>query len=421
MVYPRIEPLPRWRLPAAALEGSHASPGAHAPDDADGDLGAAVRAGRRDEPDPLEDDRPPRRDPGQGVRPRADRRRLDHPRPPARDPDRPRRRVDGRGGRPRGGIDRGQGTPGEPRGRDDRQRRADRVPAAGPRWPAAPQDHAAPGGRRGGRQRAAGRDADPHRRAAAARDDRGDHHAVARPGLGPTARRAPDARRRLRGRDARQRRVRQARGRGRCRRQRRDADGRCRGGRAGRKADASPSPRSRRVRAALLRRSPRAGRSARSSPDEAPDPARTGRGLADARLRPPHLPDDGLGDRRRALGPRQPGLPRPAGRRRGRWRPRRVHRPQGRLGPLADVPHRGDLRGAARAAAGRAGRLSRRRVDRRALPGDRRRRRSRPTSTSPSGASRRRPSTCTTSWSWPSSCGRPRCSRRTRSSGITGR
>ena len=26
VVYPRIEPLPRWRLPAAALEGSHASP-----------------------------------------------------------------------------------------------------------------------------------------------------------------------------------------------------------------------------------------------------------------------------------------------------------------------------------------------------------------------------------------------------------
>src|SRR5881394_2734319 len=26
VIYPRIEPLPRWRLPAAALEGSHASP-----------------------------------------------------------------------------------------------------------------------------------------------------------------------------------------------------------------------------------------------------------------------------------------------------------------------------------------------------------------------------------------------------------
>ena len=26
VVYPRLEPLPRWRLPAASLEGSHASP-----------------------------------------------------------------------------------------------------------------------------------------------------------------------------------------------------------------------------------------------------------------------------------------------------------------------------------------------------------------------------------------------------------
>ena len=93
-------------------------------DDADGDLGPAVRAGRRDEPDPLEDDGPPRRDPGQGVRPRADRRRLDHPRPPAQHPDRPRRRVDGRGRDPGGGVDRGSGAPGEPGGRDDRQRRA---------------------------------------------------------------------------------------------------------------------------------------------------------------------------------------------------------------------------------------------------------------------------------------------------------
>ena len=48
--------------------------------------------------------------------------------------------------------------------------------------------------------------------------------------------------------------------------------------------------------------SPRAGRSARSSRDEAPASARTGRGLADARLRPPHLPDDGLGDRRLRAG-----------------------------------------------------------------------------------------------------------------------
>ena len=47
VVYPRLEPLPRWRLPAASLEGSHASPGADPPDDAAGDDRPAVRAGRR--------------------------------------------------------------------------------------------------------------------------------------------------------------------------------------------------------------------------------------------------------------------------------------------------------------------------------------------------------------------------------------
>ena len=37
MVYPRIEPLPRWRLPAASLEGSRVSPGPDPADDAAGD------------------------------------------------------------------------------------------------------------------------------------------------------------------------------------------------------------------------------------------------------------------------------------------------------------------------------------------------------------------------------------------------
>ncbi len=41
------------------------------------------------------------------------------------------------------------------------------------------------------------------RRAAAPRHDRGHHHALARPGLGPAARGAPHARRRLRRRDPR--------------------------------------------------------------------------------------------------------------------------------------------------------------------------------------------------------------------------
>ena len=84
VVYPRLEPLPRWRLPGGRARGQPRLARANPPDDAAGDDRPAVRAGRRDEPDPLEDDGPPRRDPGQGVRPRADRRRVDHPRPPAR-------------------------------------------------------------------------------------------------------------------------------------------------------------------------------------------------------------------------------------------------------------------------------------------------------------------------------------------------
>ncbi len=135
------------------------------PDDAARLDGPAVRPGRQHESDPLEEHRPPRRDPGQGVRPRADRRCVDHPRPPARDPGRPRRRVHDRGVHPRRGGHRRPGAPGEPGGRDDGQRRPDGVPAARPRRSPAPQDHAAPRGRRGRRQRAAGRDPDRDGRA----------------------------------------------------------------------------------------------------------------------------------------------------------------------------------------------------------------------------------------------------------------
>ena len=98
----------RRRLPAARAAADVAPAGgqprgqprlarAHPPDDAAGHDRPAVRPGRQHEPDPLAVDRPPRRDPGQGVRPRADGRRLDHPRPPARRPGRARRRVDDRG------------------------------------------------------------------------------------------------------------------------------------------------------------------------------------------------------------------------------------------------------------------------------------------------------------------------------------
>ena len=79
--------LPARRGPAAvaAATGEHRGRArlarAHAPDHAARDDGSPVRAGRLDEPDPLAHDGAPGRDPGQGVRPRADRRRLDLPGP----------------------------------------------------------------------------------------------------------------------------------------------------------------------------------------------------------------------------------------------------------------------------------------------------------------------------------------------------
>ena len=116
-----------WRLPAANLEGSHASPERTLQTTPLATTVRPVRARRQHEPHPLEVDRPPRRHPGQGVRPRADRRRVDHPRPPARDPGGARRGIHDRGRDPRGGVDRRQGAEREPRGRDDRERRPDRV------------------------------------------------------------------------------------------------------------------------------------------------------------------------------------------------------------------------------------------------------------------------------------------------------
>ena len=198
IVYPKLEPLPAWRLPAASLEGSHASPGADAPDDAARLDGPAVRPGRQHEPDPLAHDRAARRDPGQGVRARADRRRLDRPRPPARDPGRARRGVDDRGRDPGRGVDRPQGDRREPGRRHDRQRVADRPPAGRPRRPPAPQDHAAARG--GGRRRigAAARDARGDGRPAEARDDGGHHHRLAGSQLGPGPRGPACPRRRVR-------------------------------------------------------------------------------------------------------------------------------------------------------------------------------------------------------------------------------
>ena len=87
----------RDRLPAAradpAVAAARGEPRrqprdarADAPGDAARDDRPAVGAGRRVQPDPLEVDRAPRRHPGQGVRPRADGRRLDRARPRASGP-----------------------------------------------------------------------------------------------------------------------------------------------------------------------------------------------------------------------------------------------------------------------------------------------------------------------------------------------
>ena len=83
VVYPRVEPLPLWRLPAASIEGQPRCARADAPDDPARDDRPALGAGRQLQPNPLEVDGAPRRDPGQGVRAGADRRRVDLPRPRA--------------------------------------------------------------------------------------------------------------------------------------------------------------------------------------------------------------------------------------------------------------------------------------------------------------------------------------------------
>ena len=298
---------PRWRLPAAILEGSHASPGADAPDDAARDHGPAVRPGRQHEPDPLEDDRPARRDPGQGVRPRADRRRVDHPRPPARD------RQAGAATSPR---PRSRSAPRRrsPTRRSPENRAVGMTVNAG-RTAFLPAD-------RGGRQhlkimqllaaveadgeRAARRDAHRDGRAAAARDDRGRHHRrrSTRPGSGrsrASARAASPASRSRVDAAAYERAAREA-----AAAVAGDADRR----RPGRRGGAAPSG-----RAPCGTRSPstscRPTRHARAparrdpGPMNAPDPARPGRGLADARARHAPVRDDGLGHRRRGARPRE--------------------------------------------------------------------------------------------------------------------
>ena len=221
VVYPRIEPLPRWRLPTAALEGSHASPvrtlqttpmatsvRPYAPGDAMNRIHWKTTA-RHGEIQVKEFD----------LEQTADAWII----------------LD---------LQRGIQT-----GRGDDSTVETAIRAAASIADRALQENRAVGmtvnaGRtaflppdRGGRQHlkimqllaaveadggdAAGRGPDHDRRAAAAGDDRGDHHGLARPGLGPAARRAARPRRGLRGRDPRRRRVRPDGGRAPCRRERR--------------------------------------------------------------------------------------------------------------------------------------------------------------------------------------------------------
>ena len=89
VVYPADRADPAVAPARGLRRGLQGGPRANAPDDAARDDRPAVGAGRQLQPDPLAGDRPPRRDPGQGVRARADGRRLDHPRPRPGGPGRP--------------------------------------------------------------------------------------------------------------------------------------------------------------------------------------------------------------------------------------------------------------------------------------------------------------------------------------------
>ena len=81
VVYPRVDAAAAVEAAAGEHRGRARPARAHAPDDPARHDRPALRAGRLDEPHPLALDGPHGRDPGQGVRPRADGRRLDLPRP----------------------------------------------------------------------------------------------------------------------------------------------------------------------------------------------------------------------------------------------------------------------------------------------------------------------------------------------------
>ena len=149
IVYPRVEPLPRWSLPGGHHRGQPR--GARSGPSRRRRWPRACGRMRRatHEPDPLEDHGPPRRDPGQGVRPRADRRRLDLPRPRAAASSRRGRRlhvevaIRAAASIADRALDENRAV-----GMTVIGHRTSVLPA-GPRRPPAPQDHAAPRRRRG--------------------------------------------------------------------------------------------------------------------------------------------------------------------------------------------------------------------------------------------------------------------------------
>ena len=299
---------PRWRLPAASIEGSHALAGADAPDDAARDDGPAVRAGRRYQPDPLED-RPP-------ATARSRSRSSTSSRPPtpgssstSSAASRPAAATSRRSRRP-------SARPRRSPTRRSSENRAVGMTVNGHRHGAScrPTAAAASTSRScSSSPRSRPTAATPlvetliaTRRPAAARDDRGRHHAVARPGLGPAARRAADARRRVRGRHPRRRGRRAARPRrpGAARRDRRRADDRGRGASApsGRGRSATPSPSTSCGLPAVAGPVARARPSADDGSRPRPDRDRPAGGLADPRARraPRACPSRGRSTTRRS-------------------------------------------------------------------------------------------------------------------------
>ena len=142
------------RLPpcrsAAALAAAQRQPGglalragADAPDHSAGDDRPALRSRRQLQPDPLALHRAPGGDPGQGVRPRADRRRLAVRGSRCRGAGRRGRHLDGRGVSPSGRLDSPRRDPGEPSSRPDFQRPQASLDSGRPGPPPATQDHAA--------------------------------------------------------------------------------------------------------------------------------------------------------------------------------------------------------------------------------------------------------------------------------------